>query len=80
MPFDPLVFGMPPNSLTVDRAAAAVAAGGGRVRHLADAGYADRPFDRERTAAILGIGGGGARWRVLRLPLVPAAAGHGAGR
>ncbi|MBV9124049.1 MAG: acyltransferase domain-containing protein, partial [Planctomycetes bacterium] len=26
---------------------------------LADAGYADRPFARERTAAILGIGGGG---------------------
>ena len=28
-------------------------------RALADAGYSDRPFPRERTASILGIGGGG---------------------
>ena len=26
---------------------------------IADAGYSDRPFERERTAAILGVGGGG---------------------
>ena len=26
---------------------------------LADAGYLDRPFNRERTCAILGVGGGG---------------------
>jgi acyl transferase domain-containing protein len=28
-------------------------------RALGDAGYSDRPFPRERTASILGIGGGG---------------------
>src|SRR5262249_27564482 len=58
MPFDPLAFGITPNSLhsiepcqlflleTVRRA-------------LVHAGYADRPFDRERTCAFLGIGGAG---------------------
>lgn len=57
--FDPVSYGMPPNSLhsiepfqllglAVVRAA------------LQDAGYLDRPFPRERTSVILGAGGGGA--------------------
>jgi acyl transferase domain-containing protein/NAD(P)-dependent dehydrogenase (short-subunit alcohol dehydrogenase family)/NAD(P)H-dependent flavin oxidoreductase YrpB (nitropropane dioxygenase family)/acyl carrier protein len=57
VPFDPMDFGMPPNSLpsieplhlltllTVREA-------------LEDAGYKDRPFPRERTSVILGAGGG----------------------
>lgn len=58
VPFDPLAFGMPPNSLRsiepfqllgllVARAA------------LLDAGYSERPFNRERTSVIFGAGGGG---------------------
>jgi acyl transferase domain-containing protein/NAD(P)H-dependent flavin oxidoreductase YrpB (nitropropane dioxygenase family)/NAD(P)-dependent dehydrogenase (short-subunit alcohol dehydrogenase family)/acyl carrier protein len=57
VPFDPAMYGIPPNSLPhidplqlltleVTRAA------------LADAGYSDRPFDRELTSVILGVGGG----------------------
>ncbi len=57
IPFDPTRYGMPPNTLAsiepvqlltleVTRAA------------LADAGYAERPFPRERTGIILGVGGG----------------------
>ena len=57
VPFDPMRYGMPPNSLSsieplqlltleVVRAA------------LQDAGYLDRPFPRQRTAVILGAGGG----------------------
>src|SRR5262249_45224587 len=55
--FDPARFGMPPASLpsieplqllTLDVARAA----------LADAGYLDRPYPRQRTSVILGAGGG----------------------
>ncbi|MDP9142156.1 MAG: acyltransferase domain-containing protein, partial [Pseudomonadota bacterium] len=55
--FDPLKFGIPPKSmksidplqlLTLETAA----------RTLADAGYADGQFDRERASVILGAGGG----------------------
>ncbi|WP_341716227.1 SDR family NAD(P)-dependent oxidoreductase [Micromonospora sp. FIMYZ51] len=59
VPFDPVAFGMPPHSLpsiepfqllglVVAQAA------------LGDAGYLDRPFARDRTAVVLGAGGGGA--------------------
>ena len=57
VPFDPMTYGMPPNSLrsieplqllTLEVVRAA----------LADAGYADRPFPRERTGVMLGVGGG----------------------
>ena len=47
----------------VDRAAAAAAAGGRSAQALDDAGYADRPFDRERTAVILGAAAARRRWR-----------------
>jgi acyl transferase domain-containing protein/NAD(P)-dependent dehydrogenase (short-subunit alcohol dehydrogenase family)/NAD(P)H-dependent flavin oxidoreductase YrpB (nitropropane dioxygenase family) len=57
VPFDPMRYGMPPNSLssieplqllTLEAVSAA----------LQDAGYSDRPFPRQRTAVILGAGGG----------------------
>ncbi len=58
--FDPLHYGMPPSSLpsiepmhllTLEAVRAA----------LDDAGYRDRPFSRERTAVVLGAGGGAAQ-------------------
>ena len=60
VPFDPLRYGMPPTSLpsieplhllTLEAVRAA----------LDDAGYGDRPFPRERTAVVLGAGGGAAQ-------------------
>ncbi len=60
IPFDPLQYGMPPASLpsieplhllTLDVVRSA----------LDDAGYRVRPFDRERTAVVLGAGGGAAQ-------------------
>ncbi|HLQ22864.1 MAG TPA: beta-ketoacyl synthase N-terminal-like domain-containing protein, partial [Gemmatimonadales bacterium] len=58
IPFDPFVYGITPNSLhSIEPLQLYLLEA---VRHaLADAGYADRPFERERTCAILGIGGGG---------------------
>jgi acyl transferase domain-containing protein/NAD(P)H-dependent flavin oxidoreductase YrpB (nitropropane dioxygenase family)/NAD(P)-dependent dehydrogenase (short-subunit alcohol dehydrogenase family) len=59
IPFDPIKYGMPPNSLlaieplqllTLEMVSAA----------LKDAGYLERPFPRERTSVILGAGGGAA--------------------
>jgi acyl transferase domain-containing protein len=58
IPFDPLKYGIPPAALpaidpfqllTLEVVYQA----------LADAGYAERPFDRERTSVILGASGGG---------------------
>ncbi|HWE40514.1 MAG TPA: SDR family NAD(P)-dependent oxidoreductase [Isosphaeraceae bacterium] len=60
VPFDPLRYGMPPTSLpsiepmqllTLEVARAAIE----------DAGYRDRPFPRDRTAVVLGAGGGAAQ-------------------
>jgi acyl transferase domain-containing protein/NAD(P)H-dependent flavin oxidoreductase YrpB (nitropropane dioxygenase family)/NAD(P)-dependent dehydrogenase (short-subunit alcohol dehydrogenase family) len=57
VPFDPMRYGLPPGSLksieplqllTLEVVRSA----------LADAGYCDRPFARERTSVILGAGGG----------------------
>jgi acyl transferase domain-containing protein/NAD(P)H-dependent flavin oxidoreductase YrpB (nitropropane dioxygenase family) len=57
IPFDPMKYGIPPASLpsidpfqllTLDVVSQA----------LRDAGYEDRPFDRERTSVILGASGG----------------------
>jgi acyl transferase domain-containing protein/NAD(P)H-dependent flavin oxidoreductase YrpB (nitropropane dioxygenase family)/NAD(P)-dependent dehydrogenase (short-subunit alcohol dehydrogenase family) len=59
VPFDPLRYGIPPNTipsiepvqlLTLEVARDA----------LDDAGYLDRPFPRQRTAVVLGMGGGAA--------------------
>ncbi|WP_406700276.1 SDR family NAD(P)-dependent oxidoreductase [Singulisphaera sp. Ch08] len=58
--FDPLRYGMPPTSLpsieplhllTLEAVRAAID----------DAGYRDRPFSREKTAVVLGAGGGAAQ-------------------
>jgi acyl transferase domain-containing protein/NAD(P)H-dependent flavin oxidoreductase YrpB (nitropropane dioxygenase family) len=57
VPFDALAYGIPPSSLAaiepVQLLALEVAS-----RALADAGYADRPFDRERASAVFGAEGG----------------------
>ena len=57
IPFDALAYGIPPKSLasieTVQLLALEVAN-----RALADAGYAHRPFDRERTSVIFGAEAG----------------------
>ncbi|HTE59387.1 MAG TPA: SDR family NAD(P)-dependent oxidoreductase [Solirubrobacteraceae bacterium] len=59
VPLDPVALGMPPNSL---RSIEPFQLLGLLTAHaaLGDAGYADRPFARERTSVILGAGGGGA--------------------
>lgn len=55
--FDPLKFGMPPKSLEAIDPMQLMAL---EVAHraLADAGYVERPFDRERASVILGASGG----------------------
>lgn len=57
VPFDALAYGIPPSSLAavepVQLLALEVAA-----RALADAGYARRPFDRERASVVFGAEGG----------------------
>ena len=58
IPFDPLTFGITPNSLHSIEPLQLFLLEAAR-RALGDAGYSDRPFPRERTASILGIGGGG---------------------
>ena len=58
VPFDPMRYGITPKSMEVIEPLQLLVLES--VRHaLADAGYEHRPFNRERTAAILGIGGGG---------------------
>jgi acyl transferase domain-containing protein/NADP-dependent 3-hydroxy acid dehydrogenase YdfG len=79
--FDPVAFGMPPNSL---RSIEPFQLLGLLTAHAAlrDAGYGDRPFERERTSVILGAGGGGADLAVgytVRSAL-PALFGAGASR
>lgn len=58
VPFDPLKYGMPPNSLSsiepLQLLTLEVAA-----RALEDAGYANRPFPRDRTSVVFGISGSG---------------------
>ncbi len=58
--FDPLRFGMPPSSLPSIEPAQLLALEVVR-NALGDAGYAERPFARERTAVVLGMGGGAAQ-------------------
>jgi acyl transferase domain-containing protein/NAD(P)H-dependent flavin oxidoreductase YrpB (nitropropane dioxygenase family)/NAD(P)-dependent dehydrogenase (short-subunit alcohol dehydrogenase family) len=58
IPFDPTTFGITPNSVLSIEPLQLFLLEVSR-RALADAGYSDRPFPRERTASILGIGGGG---------------------
>ena len=56
-PFDPVEFGMPPNSLASIDPMQLLALKVARAA-LRDAGYLDRPFDRARTSVILGASGG----------------------
>ena len=60
VPFDPLRYGMPPTSLPSIEPVQLLVLEAVR-RALDDAGYADRPFPRERTAVVLGMGGGAAQ-------------------
>ncbi len=58
VPFEPARFGMPPNSLqAVEPVQLLLLEATHRV--LADAGYGNRPFPRERTSVVVGIGGAG---------------------
>ena len=59
VPFDPMALGLPPNSLGSIEPFQLLALLTAQ-NALRDAGYAARPFDRERTSVILGAGGGGA--------------------
>jgi 3-oxoacyl-(acyl-carrier-protein) synthase/NAD(P)H-dependent flavin oxidoreductase YrpB (nitropropane dioxygenase family) len=56
--FDPLAFGITPKSIPNIEPLQLLLLEAVR-QAIADAGYADRPFSRERTCAILGVGGGG---------------------
>ena len=58
--FDPIRYGMPPSSLRSIEPAQLLALEVVRTA-IADAGYADRPFPRERTGVVLGMGGGAAQ-------------------
>jgi acyl transferase domain-containing protein/NAD(P)H-dependent flavin oxidoreductase YrpB (nitropropane dioxygenase family)/acyl carrier protein len=60
IPFDPLRYGMPPSSLPSIEPAQLLALEVVR-NALADAGYGERPFPREQTAVVLGMGGGAAQ-------------------
>jgi acyl transferase domain-containing protein/NAD(P)H-dependent flavin oxidoreductase YrpB (nitropropane dioxygenase family) len=57
IPFEPIRYGMPPNSLASIEPAQLLTLEVVRAA-LADAGYAERPFARERTGVVLGVGGG----------------------
>ncbi|MCW2959124.1 MAG: acyltransferase protein, partial [Solirubrobacterales bacterium] len=59
VPFDPVAFGMPPNSLRSIEPFQLLGLVAAKAA-LDDAGYAERPFPRERTSVLLGAGGGGA--------------------
>jgi acyl transferase domain-containing protein/NAD(P)H-dependent flavin oxidoreductase YrpB (nitropropane dioxygenase family)/NAD(P)-dependent dehydrogenase (short-subunit alcohol dehydrogenase family)/acyl carrier protein len=59
VPFDPIALGLPPNSLRSIEPFQLLALVTAQAA-LRDAGYASRPFARERTSVILGAGGGGA--------------------
>ena len=59
VPLDPMALGLPPKSLESIEPFQLLALLCAQ-KALADAGYATRPFDRERTSVILGAGGGGA--------------------
>ncbi len=57
-PFNPLQYGITPASMRCIEPLQLLLLESVR-RALDSAGYANRPFNRERTAAVLGIGGGG---------------------
>ncbi len=81
VPFDPLRYGMPPASLPSIEPAQLLALEVTRAA-LDDAGYGKRPFPRQRTAVVLGMGRRGPGCHGLCLPLLSADArlGHPRGR
>ncbi|WP_370645391.1 SDR family NAD(P)-dependent oxidoreductase [Pseudonocardia sp. DSM 110487] len=70
IPFDALRYGIPPAALASIEPVQLLALEAAQ-RALADAGYADRPFDRERTSVIFGTEAGSdlARATTLRVML-----------
>ncbi len=60
IPFDPLRYGMPPTSLPSIEPMQLLMLEAARAA-LDDAGYRDRPYPKERTAVVLGAGGGAAQ-------------------
>jgi 3-oxoacyl-(acyl-carrier-protein) synthase/NAD(P)H-dependent flavin oxidoreductase YrpB (nitropropane dioxygenase family) len=60
VPFDPIRYGMPPASLPSIEPVQLLLLEATRAA-IDDAGYTDRPFARERTAVVLGMGGGAAQ-------------------
>ena len=79
IPFDPIKYGMPPNSLPaiepLQLLALEVAS-----RALTDAGYAKRPFPRQRTSVVLGISGSGELAQLYSFrTLLPMFFGEGSG-
>ena len=60
VPFDPLRYGMPPSSLPSIEPVQLLLLEATRAA-IEDAGYADQPFERGRTAVVLGMGGGAAQ-------------------
>ncbi len=60
IPFDPLRYGMPPASLPSIEPVQLLLLEATRSA-IDDAGYTERPFARERTAVVLGMGGGAAQ-------------------
>jgi acyl transferase domain-containing protein len=58
IPFDPMSYGMPPSSLSSIEPLHLLTLEAVRAA-LRDAGYLDRPFNRERVSVILGAGGAG---------------------
>lgn len=57
VPFDPVEYGLPPNSLSSIDPMQLLALKAARAA-LQDAGYLERPFERSRTSVILGASGG----------------------
>ncbi|RIK49504.1 MAG: hypothetical protein DCC57_12720 [Chloroflexi bacterium] len=57
IPFNPMAYGMPPNSLPAIEPMQLLMLEVVRAA-LADAGYLDRPFPRDTTSAIMAVGGG----------------------
>ncbi len=60
VPFDPLRYGMPPKGLASIEPVQLLVLEAVRAA-IEDAGYAERAFPRERTAVVLGMGGGAAQ-------------------
>src|SRR5690606_683281 len=57
IPFNPMDYGMPPNSLPAIEPMQLLMLEVVRAA-LADAGYLDRPFPRETTSVVMAVGGG----------------------